>query len=227
MSKVKIQGHASGSGVLTVTAPNTSTDRTITLPDSTGTILDNTSTLDATKLSGNLPAISAASLTNIPAANITGTLPAINGSNLTGVGGNEPYFLATKSSSQSVSDGSWVKITMDTEVFDSGGMFASSRFTPTVAGIYSITVVSGLGSSSDSVWYQGDIAIYKNGSGYASFGADDTNNFGKLKTISVTTLVSMNGSSDYVEAYGNMNTTPGGGPTIAPTHFSGFLIKAT
>ena len=38
MSKVKIQGHASGSGVITVTAPNTSTDRTITLPDSTGTL---------------------------------------------------------------------------------------------------------------------------------------------------------------------------------------------
>ena len=33
MSKVKIQGNASGTGVLTVTAPNTSTDRTITLPD--------------------------------------------------------------------------------------------------------------------------------------------------------------------------------------------------
>ena len=40
MSKVKIQGHASGSGVLTVTAPNTSTDRTITLPDATGTLLN-------------------------------------------------------------------------------------------------------------------------------------------------------------------------------------------
>jgi len=38
MAKVKIQGHASGTGVLTITAPNTSTDRTITLPDSTATI---------------------------------------------------------------------------------------------------------------------------------------------------------------------------------------------
>jgi len=38
MAKVKITGHASGSGVITVTAPNTSTDRTITLPDSTGTL---------------------------------------------------------------------------------------------------------------------------------------------------------------------------------------------
>ena len=39
MAKVKIQGHASGTGVLTVTAPNTSTDRTITLPDGTGTLI--------------------------------------------------------------------------------------------------------------------------------------------------------------------------------------------
>ena len=39
MAKVKIQGHASGTGVLTVTAPNTSTDRTITLPDATGTLI--------------------------------------------------------------------------------------------------------------------------------------------------------------------------------------------
>jgi len=38
MAKVKITGHASGSGVITVTAPNTSTNRTITLPDATATI---------------------------------------------------------------------------------------------------------------------------------------------------------------------------------------------
>tara|TARA_R100000544_G_C2208333_1_gene50533 strand:- start:136 stop:888 length:753 start_codon:yes stop_codon:yes gene_type:complete len=38
MAKVKITGHASGSGVITVTAPNTSTDRTITLPDADVTL---------------------------------------------------------------------------------------------------------------------------------------------------------------------------------------------
>ena len=38
MSKVKIQGSASGSGVLTIQAPTTSTDRTITLPDATATL---------------------------------------------------------------------------------------------------------------------------------------------------------------------------------------------
>jgi hypothetical protein len=88
MSKVKIQGNASGTGVLTVTAPNTSTDRTITLPDSTGTILDENSSLPAanltgtvadarisaltaSKLTGALPAISGAALTNLPASGIT------------------------------------------------------------------------------------------------------------------------------------------------------------
>ena len=38
MSKVKIQGHASGTGVLTVTAPDTDVNRTITLPDETATL---------------------------------------------------------------------------------------------------------------------------------------------------------------------------------------------
>ena len=88
MSKVKIQGNASGTGVLTISAPNTSTDRTITLPDTTGTLLDENSSvpaanltgtvadarisaLTASKLSGALPAISGASLTNLPAASGT------------------------------------------------------------------------------------------------------------------------------------------------------------
>lgn len=38
MAKIKLQGNASGTGVLTVTAPNTSTDRTITLPDESVTL---------------------------------------------------------------------------------------------------------------------------------------------------------------------------------------------
>jgi len=39
MSKVKIQGNASGTGTLTISAPNTNTDRTLTLPDGAGEIL--------------------------------------------------------------------------------------------------------------------------------------------------------------------------------------------
>jgi hypothetical protein len=39
MAKVKITGHATATGTLTIASPNTSTDRTITLPDGTGTLL--------------------------------------------------------------------------------------------------------------------------------------------------------------------------------------------
>jgi len=52
MAKVKIQGHASGSGVVTVTAPNTSTDRTITLPDATATIATTTDVAAKLNLAG-------------------------------------------------------------------------------------------------------------------------------------------------------------------------------
>jgi len=39
MSKVKIKGNSSGTGVLTIEAPNTNTDSTITLPDGTGELI--------------------------------------------------------------------------------------------------------------------------------------------------------------------------------------------
>lgn len=38
MSKVVIQGHASGTGDFTIAAPNSNTDRTLTLPDAGGTL---------------------------------------------------------------------------------------------------------------------------------------------------------------------------------------------
>lgn len=39
MSKVAISGNASGTGVFTLAAPNSNTDRTLTLPDEAGTVL--------------------------------------------------------------------------------------------------------------------------------------------------------------------------------------------
>jgi len=80
MAKVKIQGNASGTGVLTVTAPNTSTDRTITLPDSTGTILDENSSLPAANLTGT---VADARISALTASKLTGALPAISGASLT------------------------------------------------------------------------------------------------------------------------------------------------
>jgi hypothetical protein len=63
MSRITLAPNASGTGTLTVAAPNTNTDRTITLPDVTTTLVgtDATQTLtnksiDASQLSGNVAA---------------------------------------------------------------------------------------------------------------------------------------------------------------------------
>jgi len=70
MSKVKIQGNASGTGTLTISAPNTNTDRTLTLPDGAGEILTDASTLSSSNLSGALPAIDGSALTGITTGKI-------------------------------------------------------------------------------------------------------------------------------------------------------------
>ena len=67
-----------------------------------GTSVTGSQVLDATKLSGNLPALNASSLTNLDAADLSGTLPAINGSNLTNLpgGGKVLQVVSTTSTSQ-------------------------------------------------------------------------------------------------------------------------------
>jgi hypothetical protein len=80
MSKIKLTGHASGSGVLTIAAPNTDSDRTITLPDVTGTLLDSGSDLPAANLTGT---VADARISALTASKLTGALPAISGASLT------------------------------------------------------------------------------------------------------------------------------------------------
>ena len=57
MRKVAIQGNASGTGTFTIAAPNSNTDRTLTLPDEVGTVL--TSARDITAQAMNGPVFSA------------------------------------------------------------------------------------------------------------------------------------------------------------------------
>jgi hypothetical protein len=44
MSKIALSGNASGTGTFTIASPDSSTDRTLTLPDNSGTLLSNAST---------------------------------------------------------------------------------------------------------------------------------------------------------------------------------------
>jgi hypothetical protein len=87
MSIVKIQAPITGTGTVTITAPTTNSDRTVTLPDETGTIILTGGAL-GTPSSGN-----ASNLTNLNASNLSSgtvpdarfpaTLPAASGANLT------------------------------------------------------------------------------------------------------------------------------------------------
>jgi len=60
MSKISLTPNASGTGTLTIAAPNTSTDRTLTLPDETGTVLTSTSDVAASQITSALNATGSA-----------------------------------------------------------------------------------------------------------------------------------------------------------------------
>jgi len=50
MSKIALQGDASGTGTFTIASPNSNTDRTLTLPDEVGTVLTSASDIVASQL---------------------------------------------------------------------------------------------------------------------------------------------------------------------------------
>jgi hypothetical protein len=80
------------------------------LPDGTVANVDS-------KLTGALPAISAANLTAIPAANITGTLPAISGANLTGISAGKVLQLKSMRTGATNFNNSSGTVTLDSLTF--------------------------------------------------------------------------------------------------------------
>ena len=121
----------------------------------------------------------------------------------TGVGGvNTPAFYAYKSSGQSVATDSYVKVTFETELFDSDGKFADSRFTPTVAGYYLISSTVSFTNHPAGAYCL--IAPYKNGS--AVFVEINTNqSAGDADTKTTATFMIYLDSDDYLEIYIRQN----------------------
>jgi hypothetical protein len=72
MSKVQLQGNASGTGVFTLASPNSNTDRTLTLPDNTGTVLTTASNLSGlTGVGKVLQVVRASSATDVTSTSAT------------------------------------------------------------------------------------------------------------------------------------------------------------
>ena len=53
MSKITLTPNASGTGTFTIASPNSNTNRTLTLPDSDGTLLHDSSSLSAANVTGS------------------------------------------------------------------------------------------------------------------------------------------------------------------------------
>lgn len=141
----------------------------------------------------------------------------------TGVAGNGPAFSAYASAAQTVTSGADTKVTFDTESFDTASCFSSSRFTPNVAGYYQINTTIRFNGTSPSQYV---IYWYKNG---ASIGipVNVNVNLGTFLT-NATTLVYMNGTTDYFEIYANVTATSPtlGAANVNTNYFSGFLARA-
>ena len=91
MSNIKVQGNASGTGSLTIAAPNTNTDRTLTLPDESGTLLTSASQVAASQIttalnaSGSAPIYACRAWVNF---NGTGTVAIRASGNVTSITDN-------------------------------------------------------------------------------------------------------------------------------------------
>jgi hypothetical protein len=158
------------------------------------------------------PAVSGTTTLTLPTT--TSTL-AING----------PAFSASASTNQSISSASFTKITFSTENFDTNNNFASSRFTPTVAGYYQISGATRVEASASGEFI---LSIARNGT-IVYRGLDNSlisaNQFAGLN---VSALLYLNGSTDYVEMLVYQSTGSSKNITGEPeiTWMTGFLARS-
>lgn len=130
--------------------------------------------------------------------------------------GNGPAFSAYLGNSQTLTANVYTKLQLNTERFDTNNNFdptTNYRFTPTVAGYYQINYCL-YGTTTGSIT-QFIGALYKNGAAY-EYGSIAYGTFGNL-TFSAASLVYMNGTTDYLELYINLNGTG----TLSATQASG------
>lgn len=157
------------------------------------------------------PAVSGTTTLTLPTT--TSTL-AING----------PAFRAYQATLQSISDNTFTKLTLNTEVFDTNSNYDTStyRFTPTVSGYYFISGTIYFNAANQYL----TVAIYKNGSRDAH--GFQSGNGAYVYGSTATALIYLNGSTDYVELYGyqNSGTAKNTEPGATLTYFSGFLARA-
>jgi hypothetical protein len=137
----------------------------------------------------------------------------------TGVAGNGPAFSAYQSSAQTLSTNTSTKITYDVEEFDTNSNFASSRFTPTVAGYYNFSAAIQMGVQASIIV----LTFFKNGSAAKVVGQTST---ATLSLINGSALIYCNGTTDYVEVYATLGTGQALYATSSTVYFQGVMVRA-
>ena len=135
------------------------------------------------------------------------------------------------SSAQSVPVTTWTKIELKGEVADLDGLFDHSstyRYTPQVAGWYYVAfhfIVTGMGGNSHEMY----AAIYKNGGTAVKAHSGGRGGYGGFGQADVYGFVQMNGSSDYLEAYGWQNNASSAARSVHTTYtrMLGYLVRRT
>jgi len=137
-----------------------------------------------------------------------------------------PLVSANRIGTQTISGLTWTKITFTTTEVDTNSNFASSRFTPTVAGYYQVNLVTQCQASSSLTRQL--LAIWKNNA--QGFRLNDTRiSYGSnVGTVSGSGLIYMNGTTDYIESYVYLDgsgTFYIQGSSGEETKFQAFLIQ--
>jgi len=135
------------------------------------------------------------------------------------VGG--PAFSAGANTTQSLSGGTFTKVNFGSEDFDTNSNFASSRFTPTVAGYYQLNACVRPNASNG----EAQIGIYKNGSNFKAGSNINVSSCTQNGTV-VSTLVYANGSTDYFEVYVYLTNSSTGEGSSGSTWFNGCLVRS-
>jgi hypothetical protein len=153
-----------------------------------------------------------------------------NNGTQTGFGGaNTPAFFAHSASAQtSLTDNTYTKVTLGTEVFDVGACFASSRFTVPSgeAGKYFFYGSIRCETDTNDELYNSYSSFYLNGSQYIENRMSFQNNPIRFAT-NLNHVVMDLSVGDYVELYGAIDTSSGGrqfGASSKGTSFGGYKI---
>ena len=155
-------------------------------------------------------------------------LPDSNGTILTtataGVPVNGPAFSAYAGSNLALTGNVSTKVQLSSELFDSNNCFDNStnyRFTPNVAGYYQINFSTEASTGAASYYVA---QLKKNGS-FAAYGSNFPTSAGAGQVSAGSTLLYMNGVTDYIELFvqSTATVTVFNGVTTA---MNGFLARS-